>query len=1141
MLVLGGALFPGPALAQARDSALWPGLLLGALLSVAAMLGLIASRRLAAALPRWFTAGFPACLALAAVATFVNALGGSGGTGPWTGMALGAGSLALVLAWRALPARTAQRPRPEKPAPDRQEAEAPWFLLTTTSDLRSTLPEADTEGVSQSYRAIHDAAAEAIITTDAAGTILSANPATEALFGYRIAEICGRALTQLVIDLDRLVQGELGGHPPTLHGRPCEATARRRDGREFPVELVTSRISREHHTAFITLLRDISERRQAERALRESNALFRAILEGTRESLFLMDREGQLLAINQTAARRLGREPQELVGALVFDLFPPEVRETRRRIFFEVIASGQPAQLEDQRAGREFAIHFYPILEASGEVSAVSVFAQDITERKHAEAQLREAHKQLSDMSNELPCVVFQYRSDREARGRFSFVGGRIRDLDQVSPEAVLADPAVLLRNILPDDRPVHIASLKRAAKRLQSWQSDFRVQSTGGNLRWLHAAAVLRLDATGEVVWNGYWLDITDRKLAEVALADSRNLLQGILDGTGEALVLLDPAANILAANATAARRVQSTPAALQGKNFFSLFPSETSAQRRVTFERCLATGVPQTMEDNRSGRYSAINFYPVADSTGHTQSVVLFARDITVAKLAEAGLRESEQRYREVFEKLQVGYFRTSIEGRIESVNPRAAQLLGYDSAAELCTREAADIYFDLVDREALKRQLARDGKVANYAMSLRRKDGTPLYILANAEFLRDAQGQPSHIETSVQDVSALRELEDRLRESEARFRQHLFGLPIEICICDARGVVEYGNQQYLATIGYTKTDAPSLAEWWAIAVPDPAYRAAISLRWREATLAVADTEAASAMPQARLRGKDGITRVFDIVSRRLGERYLVVFSNVTVREEAAQALHEAKEAAENAALARAQFLATMSHEIRTPLNGIIGMTELAIATATDQEQRRYLQIARGSADSLLGLLNTVLDFSKIEAGSLHAEYVAFDPRESIDEVIALLRPLAEKKGLVLHARLDPRLPKHIVSDPLRLRQILTNLLANAIKFTEKGEIELALDLEETHDTNLGLHFRIQDTGIGIAEDRLQSIFASFVQADGSITRRYGGTGLGLAICAGLAEILGGAVWAESILGVGSTFHCTLRAGLPLNSEAV
>lgn len=1243
---------------ESAATAFWVAPLLGVLLLVAAGLALAILRRQGSRVPPWLAAGLPACLAVSSLATLLAGLGGPAGAAPWSVLGLAAASLGLGLVASTLWPRQRRAAQAKTAAATTQ---APWFARTLTPETPPR--ESEDQGISaaQSYRAIHDAAAEAILTTDAAGKILSANPAAEAMFAYRADEARGQSLADLVIDLNTITQGAEGGCPPTLSGRPCIATGRRKDGNTFAVELVSSRIVHPAGTRFITLLRDISERRRAEEALRKTNELFRAILEGTRESLFLMDRRGYLLAVNPTAAERLGKSAEELVGSLVFDHFPPEVTAQRKRVFFEVVERGEARQLEDSRAGRHFLVHYFPVIDADARVHSVSVFAQDITERKNAEnelrkseeryrnlldhmevgylqtdlptglilaanpamarmmgfsapedligqstsrfyenpadraemiralkeqgilrsypikvvgadrrrvpvefhirlipasgdgpavlealaidvrarieaeARLREADRQIRDMTDELPCVVFQYRSDREARGRFSFVGGHVREIDRVTPEAILADPGLLLRNILPADRHAHIASLKRSACSLENWRSDFRVRSNDGHLRWLHAAAVLHESSSGEVVWNGYWLDITDRKLAEQALAESRNLLQGILDGTAETLVLLDDQGSILAANTTAASRVGETPASIKGRSFFSFFPPEISIARRAAFDQAVSTGRAQSLEDGRQGRAFSLNFYPILDDREGVQSVVLFALDVTQAKQTEVNLRESERKYREVFEKLQVGYFKLSVDGRIETVNPRAAQLLGYASAEDLCRCQAADIYFDLADRDALKRALQRNGRVTNYPMTLRRKDGTALHILANSEFLVDPSGRATHLETSVQDVSVLRELEARLRESEARFRKNLFGLPIEICICDVKGRVEYANQQYLATIGYTAGEAPTLADWWAQAAPDPVYRAEISGRWRAATQAVADSDTPATLPQAHLRCKDGIDRVFDIVARRLGEQYLVVFSNVTAREEAARELQRAKEAAEHAALARAQFLATMSHEIRTPLNGIIGMTELAIATATDDEQRRYLQIARSSADSLLGLLNAVLDFSKIEAGRLHAEKIAFDLRESVGEVLALLRPQAERKGLALHAHIDERIPGRLLSDPMRIRQILTNLLANAVKFTERGQIGLNITMESEAAGRITLHCQVSDTGIGIPPDRLQDIFAAFMQADGSITRRYGGTGLGLAICSRLAEMMGGQIWAESKLGEGSIFHCTLQAELP------
>lgn len=1242
---------PTLARAEAGSSIDLPGLGLTLLLALAAVLLLVALKRLTKRSTAWMIGALPACLAVGATAALLDSLAHGAAGRPWAYLGLLAGATGLALSWYAL----AERHQPAAPVPSPDEA--PWFARTQVLDLKADSAELDSASTVQSYRAIHDAAAEAIITTDAQGTILSANPATEALFGFRQEELRGHSLTSLVIDLEEIAAGENHPDSPPVSGRPCQATAKRKDGTDFAVELVTSRVVRAEGVAFITLLRDISERQRAEHALRRSNELLRAILEGTQESLFLMDPEGRLLAINPTAAARLGKTAENLLGTLVFELFPPEVRESRRDAFFEVVRSGRTRRIEDRRAGHVFAIHYYPIKGADGTTEAVSVFAQDITERKRAEdelrksearyrnlldnmqvgylqsdartgliraanpalakimgfdspealigqpttrfyvnpedrapmleavkrhgvvrnypikirgadgqlvpiefhirllpeseddppvlealaidvsarlqaeARLREADQQLRDMADELPCVVFQYRSDCAARGHFSFVGGRVRDLDMVGPEAILENPRLLLANILPEDRPAHVDSLKRAAHTLENWASDFRVRGAGDRLRWLHAAAVLHEAPGGEIVWNGYWIDITDRKLAEQALEEGRNLLQGILDGTAETLVLLDREGRILAANTTAAHRVGETPASLKGQDFFAFFPPDVSLARRAVFERAVSTGVAQSMQDGRKGRYFAINFYPIRDAHAQTKSVVLFALDVTEAKQADENLRESERRYREVFEKLQVGYFKLTVGGAIEAVNPRAAQLLGYASPAELCSHHAADIYFDLAVRETLKKELERQGKVANYPMSLRRKDGSELQILANSEFLYDAAGTPTHIETSVQDITELRQLEARLRESEARFRQHLFALPIEICICDVKGRVEYANQQYLATIGYAADEAPHLADWWALAVPDPVYRAEVSQRWREATRAVMGRDTAASMPKVRLSCRDGAERIFDIVARRMGEQYLVVFSNVTVREDAAQALQRAKEAAEHAALARAQFLATMSHEVRTPLNGIVGMTELALATATDAEQKRYLQIARSSADALMGLLNAVLDFSRIEAGRLHAERVEFDLRENVCEVLAVLRPQAERKGLVLRSSVDNRIPHRLVSDPLRLRQILTNLLANAIKFTERGEIYVSIALEERDGARLRLHCQVRDTGIGIPEDRLQAIFSAFVQADGSITRRFGGTGLGLAICSRLAEMLGGQIWAESKVGQGSTFHCIVE----------
>ncbi len=238
----------------------------------------------------------------------------------------------------------------------------------------------------------------------------------------------------------------------------------------------------------------------------------------------------------------------------------------------------------------------------------------------------------------------------------------------------------------------------------------------------------------------------------------------------------------------------------------------------------------------------------------------------------------------------------------------------------------------------------------------------------------------------------------------------------------------------------------------------------------------------------------------------------------------------LAQAKEAAETANRAKSEFLANMSHEIRTPMNGVIGMIELARMNPLDNETQEYLGVAQNSAESLLGILNDILDLSKVEAGKLIIEKTAFDPADLVRQVIRLMAPLAEKKEIGLHLDLAESLPEIVLGDPLRVRQILLNLIGNAIKFTQQGSVTVSLDTETTEADSVFIGFTVADTGIGIPADRLETVFQAFTQADGSTTRHYGGTGLGLTIASRLIELMGGRIEVESTPGTGSTFRVTL-----------
>ena len=274
--------------------------------------------------------------------------------------------------------------------------------------------------------------------------------------------------------------------------------------------------------------------------------------------------------------------------------------------------------------------------------------------------------------------------------------------------------------------------------------------------------------------------------------------------------------------------------------------------------------------------------------------------------------------------------------------------------------------------------------------------------------------------------------------------------------------------------------------------------------------------------------------------ILARHIDQRTADLRREVAERQRAEEESLKARKVAERANYVKSEFLANMSHEIRTPMNGIVGMTRLALATPLDPEQKQYLEIIRDSADSLLTLIDDILDFSKVEAGKLDLDPIDFELRQSLRSAVRSLQFRAEQKGIGLTCDVDQKVPSVVHADPVRLRQVLLNLLGNALKFTSRGDVTLTAKCEEIENGRATLHFVVRDTGIGIPGDKLKSIFDAFSQADSSTTREFGGTGLGLAICNQLVQLMNGSIWATSELGRGSEFHFKIQAQVALEPAA-
>ena len=348
-------------------------------------------------------------------------------------------------------------------------------------------------------------------------------------------------------------------------------------------------------------------------------------------------------------------------------------------------------------------------------------------------------------------------------------------------------------------------------------------------------------------------------------------------------------------------------------------------------------------------------------------------------------------------------------------------------------------------------------------------------------------------------------------------------------------ATGNIDSGHQ-WKAKLGYAEGDLDnSIAQWQRLVHPE-------DLRILQSRIdAHLKNQDSAFEAECRLKARDGQWRWFLLrgaVAARDGEarpsRVLLLQRDISEVKAAEAALISAKEAAEAANRARGAFLANMSHEIRTPMNGIIGMTELALDTQLDAEQKHYLKTVKSSAEALLTIVNDILDFSKIEAGKMAFESLAFSVHDIVLEAVRVLAVGAHKKGLELIADVRPDVPVRIVGDPTRLRQVIINLVGNAIKFTECGEVSLKVEVDQRTEHSVFLRFSISDTGIGVPIDKQQAIFEAFSQADVSTTRRFGGTGLGLAISARLVQLMDGKIWLESQPGQGAVFTFTGRFGV-------
>ncbi|AFM24655.1 PAS domain S-box protein [Desulfomonile tiedjei] len=503
---------------------------------------------------------------------------------------------------------------------------------------------------------------------------------------------------------------------------------------------------------------------------------------------------------------------------------------------------------------------------------------------------------------------------------------------------------------------------------------------------------------------------------------------------------------------------------------------------------------------------------------------------RDITDRVNAQALLKASEDRFRYIYENSPALMHSTDETGIVRDVNQKWLEVLGY-SREEVEGRSISSVMTTQSSNKAMSTDLPqfwRDGSARDVPYQYITKDGNILDVLLDSVVMEDPIWGRSSLSV-VRDITLRKKAEEETKRTKALLDSIVQNLPTPVFLKDARDL-KYILWNRASTEIYGYSGDELLGKTAHDFFPKEQADRFVE-QDREALTSGKMLCVSEQLVDNRNKGTRIMhTKKLPILDEDGSSRYLLVISeDITERKEAEQALIRAREAAEQASRAKSEFLANMSHEIRTPINGIVGMTQLALNTQLTPEQVEYLEAVETSAEALLRLINDILDFSKMEAGKLELVAVDFSLRDSIAETMTTLAVQAHAKGLELLYQVAESIPDTLTGDPGRLRQILINLIANALKFTERGEVVVKVDPDSETKREIRLHFSVADTGIGIPAEKQQRIFNAFEQADGSTSRKYGGTGLGLAISSELVRMMDGSIWLESEPGRGSIFHFT------------